>query len=198
MADPDVPDADAPLPQPRTAPGGRSARRAAAEAAGRPLGPPGPTAPAPRAEPVVDIAPARWFATFARVAAAAIALLALVAGVGGLAGGDPIAAVVSLVAGLGVAVMAFDAGGRSARSGDGRLVVQQWFRTTVLDRDDVLEFSAARASFLRWDIVAVRQEGPQLRLWVTRMLPAGRRTRQGWLADLEAWRTWVSRSTPPG
>ena len=86
--------------------------------------------------------------------------------------------------------MSADVAGRWVRSAGPVLRVHQWFRTIELPRDEVDEFAAARASVVRWDIVAQRDERPDLRLWVTRMLPAGRRTRQRWLQELEAWRTW--------
>ena len=57
--------------------------------------------------------------------------------------------------------------------------------------EEIEEFDSSRASLFRWDIVAVRTEAVHVRLWVTRVLTAGRRTRTGWLDELERWRTWV-------
>lgn len=131
-----------------------------------------------------------WFPVAARVAAALIALLALAATAGGIGQGQPLQAVLSLVLGLVLAVAAYDAGGRRVVSVGDELEVTQWFRTRRFGRDDIVEFGAARASLVRWDIVAERDDAPDLRLWATRMLSAGRRTRQQWLTDLEAWRTW--------
>lgn len=145
----------------------------------------------PAEEPVVDIAPPRWFAVVARCAAAVVALLGVITAGANVAGANVGAAVLCLVGGLGLAVMAADAGGRSARTHGDALELRQWFRTVTLRRSEVEGFEAQRASFVRWDIVAVPVEGAQVRLWVTRMLPAGRSTRQAWLARLEAWRTWI-------
>lgn len=121
--------------------------------------------------------------------AGACALLGVLAAAGGLQAGEPGSAVTSLVGGLGLAALMIDVGNRSAISDGHQLILRQWYRTVVLERQDVLEFAAARASFVRWDIVAVPQEGTQTRLWVTRMLPAGRSRRQRWLEELEGWRT---------
>lgn len=147
-------------------------------------------------EPVVDIRPPRWFAATCVAAAVVFAVLGIVATAAGIASGDPVASLASVLGGAGLTVMAYDASRRSARSDGDVLVVEQWFRSLRLRRADVEQFAAARASFVRWDIVAVPVEGTQVRLWVTRMLPAGRARRQAWLADLEAWRTWVGPSAP--
>lgn len=146
--------------------------------------------PSPRTAPVVHIAPPRWFATTARLFAALVAVLAVAAVVGSIRLGQPLQALVSLALGALLAVAAYDAGGRRIVSEGDELEVTQWFRTSRFGQDDIVEFGAARASLFRWDIVAERDEAPDLRLWATRMLCAGRRTRQGWLTDLEAWRTW--------
>ncbi|HEX2575595.1 MAG TPA: hypothetical protein VHK88_04550, partial [Aquihabitans sp.] len=90
-----------------------------------------------------------------------------------------------------LAAMFADVARRRATTQGDVLVLRQWFRTRSLRRGDIEEFAAVRASFVRWDIVAVPHEGTQVRLWVTRMLPAGRAMRQGWLVQLEAWRTWI-------
>lgn len=188
MSSVDQPD---PEPAPRVEPAHRSRRDASAPrasaAADRSVGP---------VEPVVDIRPPRWFAATCVAAAVVFAVLGIVATVAGIVSGDPLASLASVLGGAGLAVMAYDASRRSARSDGDVLVVKQWFRSVTLHRDAVEEFAAARASFVRWDIVAVPVEGTQVRLWVTRMLPAGRARRQGWLSDLEAWRTWVGPSGP--
>lgn len=173
-----------PQPQPRTAAGSRAGR--AAEDAPRPLPP-----RVPAVEPVIDIRPPRWFATASVVGAALAALLGVGAAAAGLSSGDPVSAVLSLVGGGLLAVLALDASRRSVVSSGDDLVLRQWFRVVTLHRSDLVEFAAARASFLRWDIVVEPAEGRQVRLWATRTLAVGRRGRQEWLADLEAWRTWV-------
>lgn len=142
-------------------------------------------------EPVVDIRPPRWFAAVSVVAAMVFGLLGAVASISKLAAGDPVGAAAGLLAGAGLAVLAYDVSTRRATSYGDELVLHQWYRTVTLQREDVREFAAARASFVRWDIVAVLVDGVQTRLWVTRMLPASRSRRQGWLGDLEAWRTWI-------
>ena len=146
--------------------------------------------PPARAQQTVDIVAPPWFSVAARVAAVLIALLAMGAVAGGIRQGQPLQAVVSLVLGLVLAVAAYDAGGRRVVSVGDELEGMQWFRTLPFSRDDIVEFGAARASLVRWDIVGERDDAPDLRLWATRMLCAGRRTRQQWLTDLEAWRTW--------
>ncbi len=127
----------------------------------------------------------------ARVAAALIVLLASAAIAGDIRQGQPFQAALSLLFGVVLAVAAYDAGGRRVVSLGDELEVTQWFRTHRFGRDDIVEFGAARASLVRWDIVAERDDAPDLRLWVTRMVCAGRRTRQRWLTELEAWRTWI-------
>ena len=123
------------------------------------------------------------------VGGGACALLGVVAAVGGIQAGDGGSALVSLLGGLGLAALMVDVGNRSAVTDGHQLILRQWYRTVILEREDILEFAAARASFVRWDIVAVPDAGTQTRLWVTRMLPAGRARRQRWLEELEAWRT---------
>ena len=143
-----------------------------------------------RTAPTVHIVPPPWFSLAARVAAALIVALTVAATAGSIRQGQPLQAVLSLVLGMVLAVAAYDAGGRRVVSVGDDLEVTQWFRTLRFGRDDIVEFGAARASLLRWDIVAERDDAPDLRLWVTRTLSAGRRTRQRWLTELEAWRTW--------
>lgn len=143
-----------------------------------------------RAEPVVAIAPPGWFAWVAKAGALTAAALGIAAALARGGEGRPGAAVGCIVAGALFAAISADVAGRWVRSDGAVLRVHQWFRTVELPRDEVDEFAAARASVVRWDIVAQRDERPDLRLWVTRMLPAGRRTRQRWLQELEAWRTW--------
>lgn len=137
----------------------------------------------------VNIRPPRWFARLSVGMAGTCAVLGVLAAAGGLQAGEPGSAVISLLGGLGLAVLMIDVGNRSAISDGHQLILRQWYRTVILERQDVLEFAAARASFVRWDIVAVPHEGTQTRLWVTRMLPAGRTRRQRWLEELEGWRT---------
>lgn len=145
---------------------------------------------------VIDIAPPRWFATLARVSAVACALAGVGAGIALVAAADPVNALLTLAAGLGLAVLMYDVADRRAWSEGDVLHLHQWYRDRTLDRDEIDEFGPARASFVRWDIVAVRIERRgQVRLWVTRMLPAGRRTRTEWLDDLERWRTGRPRPT---
>ncbi|MCU1497097.1 MAG: hypothetical protein JWM47_1050 [Acidimicrobiales bacterium] len=175
-------------PQPRTTAGSRAGREQPA-----PARPPR----VPREEPVIDIRPPAWFVAVARVAAVVYALLAVVAAVAGVVTGSLVSAIISLLGGTALAVMAFDASNRSATSTGDDLVLHQWFRSRTLERPEVLEFESQRASFFRWDIVAVPVDGTQVRLWVTRMLPAGRVRRQAWLAELESWRTWVGPSAGP-
>ena len=148
------------------------------------------TVPTERTAPTVQIVPPPWFSMAARVWAALIAVLAVAATAGSVGLGQPLQAVLSLVLGGVLAVAAYDAGGRRVVSVGDELEITQWFRTRRFGRDDLVEFGAARASLVRWDIVAERDDAPDLRLWVTRMLCAGRRTRQRWLVELEAWRTW--------
>lgn len=150
------------------------------------------------AAPAVDICPPRWFGLLAVAAAVFFAVLGAVVTAAKVAGGEPLTALLSLLAGVGLAALLYDVSTRRATSHDDVLVLHQWYRTVTLQRDDIFEFAAARASFLRWDIVAIPDEGSQTRLWVTRMLPAGRSRRQRWLQELEAWRTWIgSRSAWP-
>ncbi|QXC61338.1 hypothetical protein KSP35_00325 [Aquihabitans sp. G128] len=172
-------------PQPRYAAGSR-AGRAPEE---RPATP--EVVRSPATEPVIDIRPPAWFAAASKVVAVLLVLLGVVAATAGFRTGDPVSALVSLSGGALLAVLAWDASTRSAVTEGDELVLRQWFRTVRARRADIDEFDAVRASFLRWDIVLVPDDGDLLRLWVTRTLSAGRRTRQGWLADLEAWRTWV-------
>lgn len=146
---------------------------------------PGPADPPGSA---VSIRPSRALAVVAVVGAVLVAVLALAAGLGAIAQGRVGSGLVSLVGGLGVAVMSFDVSRRSVEARGDVLEVRQWFRTITLERDDIFEFVASRASLFRWDVVAVRDEGPQVRLWVTRMITAGRARRTGWLDELEAWR----------
>ena len=94
-------------------------------------------------------------------------------------------------AGVAWAAMTFDVSGRRADAVGDELVLQQWYRELRIPKDEIEEFDASRASLFWWDIVAVRTEGIHVRLWVTRVLTAGRRTRTGWLEELEAWRTWI-------
>ncbi|CAN5804821.1 hypothetical protein BH10ACT1_BH10ACT1_33120 [soil metagenome] len=140
----------------------------------------------------MDIRPPRWFAIASVAAAGVFALLGLAAAVAGVVGGDPLSASVSVVGGAGLAVMAYDASNRSVVSSGDDLLVRQWFGARTLRRAELVEFAASRASFFRWDIVVEPFDGRQVRLWATRTLSAGRPTRQRWLADLEAWRTWVA------
>lgn len=147
--------------------------------------------PPERMAPRVDIVPPPWFSMAARVAAALIVALAVAAIAGSIRQRQPLQAVVSAVFGIVLALAAFDAGGRRVVSAGDELEITQWFRTHRFGRDDIVEFGAARASLVRWDIVAERDGAPDVRLWVTRMLCAGRRTRQRWLTELEAWRTWI-------
>ena len=136
----------------------------------------------------VHIAPPPWFARVAQVAAVLVLLLGLSGGLGAIGQGSVGSGLISIAGGLGLALMSWDVSQRRVETVGAVLHVRQWFRTVELDRDDVEEFIAARASLFRWDVVALRHEGPQLRLWVTRMLVAGRTQRQAWLDQLEAWR----------
>ena len=145
--------------------------------------------PAVSSAQAVRIRPPQWFARLSIVGGGACALLGVVAAVGGFQAGDGGSALVSLLGGLGLGALMVDVANRSATSDGDQLILRQWYRTVSLEREDILEFAAARASFVRWDIVAVPDEGTQTRLWVTRMLPAGRARRQRWLEELEAWRT---------
>lgn len=153
-------------------------------------------AEAPPVEPTVDIVPAPWFGVLAKVAGMACGLLGAYGLVAWSANGQPARGLFTFAAGTLLGVMAYDAGGRWARSHGDVLELRQWFRTIEVQRADVIEFSAVRASLLRWDIVAQRQDGGNLRLWVTRNLVAGRRTRQRWMEELEAWRTWIGAPAP--
>lgn len=141
--------------------------------------------------PQVDIRPPAWFARLAVVGAVLAGLLGIAAAGVSASVGDPLAALLSLLAGVGLGAMALDASQRWVRTDGDELVVRQWFRELRVHRDDIEEFTSARGSLVRWDIVAIRTDEPQLRLWVTRMLAAGRETRMGWLVELEAWRTWI-------
>lgn len=142
-------------------------------------------------EPEVHLAPPRWFARLAVAAAGLGGGLGLLLGVVSLSQGAVVSGVLTMLAGVVWAAMTFDVSIRRADAVGDELVLQQWYRELRIPRDDIEEFDASRASLFRWDIVAVRTEGVHLRLWVTRVLTAGRRTRMAWLEDLEAWRTWV-------
>ena len=139
--------------------------------------------------PEVEIAPPVWFVRVARVAAVLVALLGVSGGVGAIGQGQVSSGLFSIAGGLALAVMSWDVSQRRVTARGDVLRVRQWFRTVEVDRDEVEEFVASRGSLFRWDVVAVRREAPQLRLWVTRMLIAGRPRRMGWLEELEAWRT---------
>ncbi|MEO6987756.1 MAG: hypothetical protein ABI239_03825 [Aquihabitans sp.] len=139
----------------------------------------------------MNIVPPPWFSVAARVLAGLLVVLAVAATAGSIRLGQPLQAVLSVVLGMGLAVATYDVGGRRVVSVGEDLEVTQWFRTHRFGRDDIVEFGAARASLLRWDIVAEREGSSDIRLWASRMLCAGRRTRQRWLTELEAWRTWV-------
>jgi hypothetical protein len=141
--------------------------------------------------PEVHIAPPRWFARLAVVAAALGGGLGLVAGMVEIGQGSVRSGLLSLLAGVAWAALTFDVAIRRADAVGDELVLHQWYREVRIPRDEIDEFDASRASLLRWDIIAVRAEAVHVRLWVTRVLTAGRRTRTGWLEDLEAWRTWV-------
>lgn len=136
----------------------------------------------------VHIAPPTWFARVAQVAAVLVLLLGVSGGLGAIGQGSAGSGLFSIAGGVGLALMSWDVSQRRVDTVGDVLRVRQWFRTVELDRDDVEEFVAARGSLFRWDVVALREEGPQLRLWVTRMLVAGRTRRQTWLDQLEAWR----------
>jgi hypothetical protein len=153
--------------------------------------------PTPAPPVTIDIAPPRWFANLARGSAVLCGVAGVGAGIALVASGSPVDALLTLLAGVGLAVLMYDVADRRAWSEGDVIHLHQWYRDRTLHRDEIDEFAPARASFVRWDIVAVRIERRgQVRLWVTRMLPAGRRTRTGWLDDLERWRT--GRSRPPG
>ena len=179
-------------------PGSRSARRAQGsghqpdpsegERAGTSTSGCGPAADRPVG---VDIRPARWVAAASVAGAALGGGLGVLGGIGWLVHGDLVNAAATFVPGLVFAVLVFDVAGRRAATDGDRLVLQQWYREVVVHRDELDRFEASRASLFRWDIVAVRTEGIHVRLWVTRVLTAGRRTRTGWLEELEAWRTWI-------
>lgn len=141
--------------------------------------------------PEVHIAPPRWFARLAVAAAGLGGGLGLLIGMVGISQGAVGSGVLSMLAGVAWAAMTFDVSGRRADAVGDELVLQQWYREVRIPRDEIEEFDASRASLVRWDIIAVREEAVHVRLWVTRVLTAGRRTRTGWLEDLEAWRTWV-------
>ena len=147
------------------------------------------------AAPEVHIAPPRWFARLAVAAAVLWAVVATAASAGALSQGRISSALVSLLGGVGLAVLSFDVSRRSVISHGDVLEVRQWFRVVHLDRHEIDEFAPARGSLVRWDIVAVHDDGHQLRLWVTRMLVAGRPTRLRWIQELEAWRTWIGPPT---
>lgn len=138
---------------------------------------------------IVDIAPPRWLAGLARGSAVVAALAGAVAGADLLRRGATGSGLTTVACGALFAVMTWDVAQRRAVAGGDTLVLHQWYRTRTIGRSEIASFEPARASFFRWDIVAVRNEGAQARLWVTRMLPAGRRTRMSWLDDLESWRT---------
>ncbi|MEZ5177682.1 MAG: hypothetical protein R2746_05200 [Acidimicrobiales bacterium] len=142
-------------------------------------------------EPEVHIAPPRWFAGVAVAAAALGGGLGLLVGVAAVAQGSVGSGLLTVVAGVAWAAMTFDVSGRRVDAVGDELVLRQWYRELRIPRDDIEEFDASRASLFRWDIVALRTEAVQVRLWATRVLTAGRRTREGWLAELERWRTWV-------
>lgn len=175
----------------------QAAWRRGADAAGpAPVDAGGSRGSSTAAEPIVAIEPPRWFATTSLVAAGVVAIVGIVLVVANLAAGDPLPALASLLGAAGLAVMWVDVSRRSARSDGDELVLAQWYRTRTLHRHEVEQFAAARASFVRWDIVAEPFEGRQVRLWVTRMLPAGRSRRLAWLGELEAWRTWIGPAAP--
>lgn len=138
---------------------------------------------------VVDIAPPGWLAVLARVSAVVAAIAGAAAGAELLRRGAVGSGLATVVCGALFGVMTWDVAQRRARTDGDALVLHQWYRTRTIDRAEIASFEPARASFIRWDIVAIRDEATQVRLWVTRMLPAGRRTRMGWLEDLESWRT---------
>ncbi len=181
-------------------PGSRSARRAQGtghqpdpsegERAGTSTSGCGPAADRPVG---VDIRPARWVAAASVAGAALGGGLGVLGGIGWLVHGDLVNAAATFVPGLVFAVLVFDVAGRRAATDGDRLVLQQWYREVVVHRDELDRFEASRASLFRWDIVAERREpkgGRRLvRLWATRTITAGRRTRQGWLDDLERWLT---------
>jgi len=137
----------------------------------------------------VEIAPPLWFVRVAQVAAGLVALLGVSGGVGAIGQGQVSSGLFSIAGGLALAVMSWDVSQRHVIARGDVLDVRQWFRTVEILRDDIVEFAATRASLIRWDIVVRREDGPQLRLWATRMLVAGRIRRVGWLDELEAWRT---------
>lgn len=138
---------------------------------------------------VVDIAPPRWFALLARAMAVVSALLGLGGGGALVAQGAIGPGSATVLCGAVLAAMTWDVAQRRVVASGDSLVVRQWYRTRTVDRSDIEQFVAVRGSFVRWDIVAERHAAVQLRLWVTRMLPAGRRSRLAWLDDLERWRT---------
>ena len=141
--------------------------------------------------PEVHLAPPRWFARLAVAAAGLGGGLGLLLGMMGISQGAVTSGVLTMAAGVAWAAMTFDVSIRRADAAGDELVLQQWYREVRIPRSEIEEFDASRASLVRWDIVAVRAEAVHVRLWVTRMLTAGRRTRTGWLGELEAWRTWV-------
>ena len=141
--------------------------------------------------PEVHLAPPRWFARLAVAAAGLGGGLGLLVGVAAISQGAVGSGLLTMAAGVAWAAMTFDVSGRRADAVGDELVLQQWYRELRIPKDEIEEFDASRASLFRWDIVAVRTEGIHVRLWVTRVLTAGRRTRTGWLEELEAWRTWI-------
>lgn len=141
--------------------------------------------------PEVHLAPPRWFAGLAVVAAGLGGGLGLLLGVALVVQGSVTSGILTAAAGVTWAAMTFDVSIRRADAVGEELVVRQWYREVRVPRHAIEEFDASRASLLRWDIVAVRTEGVHLRLWVTRVLTAGRRTRTRWLEELEQWRTWA-------
>lgn len=145
--------------------------------------------------PEVHLAPPRWFARLAVAVAGLGGGLGLLLGVVGISQGAVSSGVLTIVAGVAWAAMIFDVSIRRADAVGDELVLHQWYREVRISRDDIVEFDASRASLFRWDIIAVRSEAVHVRLWVTRVLTAGRRTRTGWLEELEAWRTWVGEPT---
>lgn len=145
--------------------------------------------------PEVHIAPPRWFAGTTVAVAGLGGGLGLLLGSVGISRGEVGSGVLTVVAGVVWAAMTFDVSTRRADAVGEELVLHQWYREVRVTRSEIEEFDASRASLMRWDIVAVRTEAVHVRLWVTRVLTAGRRTRTGWLEDLERWRTWVGEPT---
>ena len=143
-------------------------------------------APAPVA---IHIAPSRSLVIAARVVVAVIVVGTISAAIVSLVAGDGVGVVVDVIGGTVVAVLTYDSSNRSVTSEGSELVVRQWFTTRRLSRDEIESFAPARGSFVRWDIVARRDDAPDVRLWVTRMITARKRTRLAWLEELEAWRT---------